>query len=68
MNRLKLMTAFETIPNIVEMAQNKAANFPLEGGNPKAIRLHKEIAEFQQTLLKTIPALIGRLAPGTWGE
>ena len=62
------MGAFETVPNIIEMAKNKAASFPLESRNPKAIRLHKEIAEFQQTLIKTIPALIDRLAPGTWSK
>lgn len=66
MNRLKILAAFGTVPQIIEMAQNKAETFPLDGKNPKRIQLHKNIQDLQETLLRTLPALINKLIPGTF--
>jgi hypothetical protein len=66
MNRLKILGAFETVPNIIEMARNKSETFPLDCKNPKSIQLHKNVQELQATLLRTLPALINRLVPGTF--
>ncbi|RDW79368.1 hypothetical protein BP6252_04006 [Coleophoma cylindrospora] len=65
MNRRKILAAFGAVPNIIETARNKAKNFPLDS-NPKIIRLHKNIQELQETLLRTLPVLINKLIPGTF--
>jgi hypothetical protein len=66
MNRLKILGAFENMPNIIEMARNKAASFPLDSKNPRSIELHKSMDGLHATLLGTLPALINRLIPGTF--
>jgi hypothetical protein len=66
MNRCKILSAFGAVPNIIEMAQNKAETFPMDSKNPKSVQLHKSIQELQETLLRTLPALINKLIPGTF--
>ena len=66
MNRLKILGAFDTVPNVIEMARNKAESFPLDGGNPKSIKLHKSVQELQSTLLDVLPLLINKLVPNTF--
>ncbi|KAK3376048.1 hypothetical protein B0T24DRAFT_699039 [Lasiosphaeria ovina] len=66
MNRLKILAAFESVPNIIEMARNKAETFKLDSNDPKSIQLHKRVQELQLTLIQTLPALINRLVPGTF--
>jgi hypothetical protein len=66
MNRRKILTAFEAVPNIIEIAQNKAKTFPMDSKNPKSVQLHQSIQELQETLLGTLPALINKLIPGTF--
>lgn len=66
MNRAKILASFESVPNIIEMARNKAENFPLDSKNPKSIQLHQNVQELQATLLRTLPALINKLVPGTF--
>ncbi|KAK0713760.1 hypothetical protein B0T26DRAFT_678051 [Lasiosphaeria miniovina] len=66
MNRLKILAAFESVPNIIEMARNKAETFKLDSSNPKSIQLHKCVQELQLMLIRTLPALINRLVPGTF--
>ena len=66
MNRLKILGAFEKVPNIIEMARNKAEAFPLDSGNPKSVQLHKNVEELQATLLETLPPLINKLVPGSF--
>jgi len=66
MNRRKILAAFGDVPNIIEMARNKAETFPLDSKNPKSVQLHKSIQELQETLLRTLPALINKLIPGTF--
>lgn len=56
------------MPNIIEIARNKAETLPLESGYPKSVQLHKSIQELQETLLKTLPVLIDKLVPGTFRE
>ncbi|RDW91763.1 hypothetical protein BP5796_01157 [Coleophoma crateriformis] len=66
MNRRKILAAFGNVPNIIEIARNKAETFPLDSKNPKSIQLHKNIQELQETLLRTLPVLINKLIPGTF--
>ncbi|KAH8892611.1 hypothetical protein GQ53DRAFT_840935 [Thozetella sp. PMI_491] len=66
MNRLKILSALETVPNIIEIARNKAKTFPLDCTNLRSIQLHQAIRDLQDTLLQTLPALINRLVPGTF--
>jgi hypothetical protein len=66
MNREKILAAFENVPNIIEMARNKAETLPLDGANPKSVQLHKSVQELQNTLLEILPALIDKLIPGTF--
>ncbi len=65
MNRTKILAAFEKVPSIIEMAQNKADAFPLDGRNQKSVRLHQAIQELFTTLLGALPALINILIPTT---
>jgi hypothetical protein len=48
------------------MAYGKAESIPRD--QPGSGRLHGMIGELQQTLLRTLPVLIDRLSPGTFGE
>jgi len=48
------------------MAYDKAENIPRD--RPGSDRLHGMIRELQQTLLRTIPVLIEKLNPVTFGE
>jgi hypothetical protein len=66
MNRRKILAAFGAVPNIIEIAQNKAQTFPMDSKNLKSVQLHKSIQELQETLLRTLPALINKLIPGTF--
>lgn len=66
MNRLKILEAFEKVPNIIEMARNKAETFPLDSENPKTVQLHENVHKLQKTLLRTLPVLINKLVPGTF--
>ncbi|KAK3386181.1 hypothetical protein B0H63DRAFT_192787 [Podospora didyma] len=66
LNRLTVLAALETLPNIVEIAQNKMKTFPVESGNPKSIELHKRIQILQARLLETLPLLINKLVPGSF--
>jgi hypothetical protein len=66
MNRRKILAAFGGVPNIIEMAQNKAETFPMDSKNLKSVQLHNSIQELQETLLRTLPALINKLMPGTF--
>jgi len=68
MNRLKILGAFETLPNVIEMAKIKSETFALDINNPKTVELHKCVHELQKTLLQTIPVLITKLVPGTFGR
>ncbi len=67
-DRLKILRTFEDIPNIMCMARSKAKNFPLDRDRPDIIELHESIGKLQDTLIKTLPDLIDRLNPGTFGE
>ncbi|KAE8446335.1 hypothetical protein EG329_012084 [Mollisiaceae sp. DMI_Dod_QoI] len=66
MNRRKILGAFGSVPNIIEIARNKAETFPMDSKNPKSVQLHKSIQELQETLLRTLPVLINKLIPGTF--
>lgn len=66
MNRLKILGAFEKVPNIIEMARNKVETFPLDKNNFKTVKLHASVEELQATLLQTLPVLINKLVPGTF--
>ena len=66
MNRLKILGAFDSVPNVIEMARNKAESFPLDEANPKSIKLHKSIQELQWTLLRVLPPLIDKIVPKTF--
>lgn len=66
MNRLKIMNAFERVPNIVEMAQNKAAMVSPETDHPKTMQLHRHIGLLRKTLVTTLPPLIDILVPRTF--
>jgi hypothetical protein len=66
LNRRKILAAFAAIPNIIEIAQNKAVTFPMDTKNSKIIQLHKSIQDLQETLLQTLPVLINKLIPGTF--
>jgi hypothetical protein len=66
MNRNKILAAFGAVPNIIEIAKKKAETFPLDSKNLKSIQLHNSIQELQETLLRTLPALINKLIPGTF--
>ncbi|KAK0712618.1 hypothetical protein B0T26DRAFT_714770 [Lasiosphaeria miniovina] len=66
LNRLKILAAFERLPNIVEIARNKMKAFPLDIGNSKSIELHQKIHKLQTTLLATLPLLIDKLVPGSF--
>ncbi|KAB5583584.1 hypothetical protein GE09DRAFT_1212161 [Coniochaeta sp. 2T2.1] len=65
MNRLRILGAFEMVPNIIEMARNKAELFPLDAKNPKSVKLHKNVHELRTTLLRALPALIQKLVPSS---
>ena len=65
-NRLKILQAFETLPNIIEAAHNKADNLPLDTENMKSVKLHGAISDLHVTLIRTIPPLINKLIPGTF--
>lgn len=65
MNRLKILTAFDTVPTIIEMAQNKAETLPLDLNNPKSVKLHMNIHELRTTLLRALPVLIQKLVPSS---
>ncbi|KAK0639603.1 hypothetical protein B0T16DRAFT_450265 [Cercophora newfieldiana] len=64
-NRNKILHAFENLPNVIQMAQDKANTFPLDK-KMESIRLHESVNELQQTLLRTLPDLIEKLNPGTF--
>jgi hypothetical protein len=66
MNRLKILAAFGAVPNIIEIARNKAETFPMDSKNLKSVQLHQSIQELQETLLRILPALINKLIPGTF--
>jgi len=68
MNRLKILAAFENLPNIIEMAQDKAKTMPLDVNNPKSIKLHGKIGKLHKTLLQTLPFLMHKLVPNTFGK
>lgn len=63
MNRLRILGAFGKVPNIVEMARNKAETFPLDGQNPKSVKLHQNVHELRMTLVRVLPPLINKLVP-----
>jgi len=65
MNRLRILGAFEMVPNIIEMARNKAETFPLDDRNPKSVKLHKSVHQLRMTLLRALPALIQKLVPSS---
>jgi len=67
MNRLKILGAFERVPNIIELAKDRVETFPRDS-NPKSARLHQSVRDLQLTLLRTLPVLIDKLIPGTFGE
>ncbi|KAK3312951.1 hypothetical protein B0H66DRAFT_569238 [Apodospora peruviana] len=66
MNRVKILAAFENVPNIIEIAWSKAKTFPLDRDKPKSVKLHQNVEKLQETLLKTLPMLINKLVPGTF--
>jgi hypothetical protein len=66
MNRVKILNAFGSLPNIIEMARNKAKNLPLDNTNAKSVSLHDSVKELLDTLLDALPALIEKLIPGTF--
>ncbi|KAM7183494.1 hypothetical protein V8F33_013541 [Rhypophila sp. PSN 637] len=63
LNRVKILGAFENVPNIIEMARNKAKTFPLDNDNPKSVQLHTKVRLLQDTLIKSFPPLINKLVP-----
>lgn len=65
MNRLKILDAFQNVPNIIEMARNKAETFPLDDQNPKSVKLHQNVHELRTTLVRALPPLINKIAPST---
>ena len=67
-HRVKILGAFQDVPNIIEMATNKSNIFPLDRQHPKIIQLHKNVQELHTTLLKALPVLINMLIPGTFRE
>jgi len=68
MNRQRILTAFGNVPNIIEIAKNKAETFPFDSQSPKRVKLHDSIEHLYNTLLLTLPALIDRLIPGTFSK
>ena len=48
------------------MAYGKAKSIPPD--QKGSVRLHTVIGKLQQTLVESIPVLIGRLIPGTFSE
>jgi hypothetical protein len=65
MNRLKILGAFENLPNIIEMAKNKQKTFKPDSKDPKSLDLHIRVEHLQTTLLRILPILIDKLVPGT---
>ena len=68
MNRLKILAAFENLPNIIEMAKNKQKTFKPDSDDPKSRDLHLRVEHLQTTLLRVLPILIDKLVPGTLSE
>jgi len=66
MNRIKILTAFERVPNIIEEAQNKAKSFPVGHENPRTVTLHSKIHALRDTLVRVLPVLINILIPKTF--
>jgi hypothetical protein len=67
-NRVKILGAFEMVPNIIESARNKAETFKKDRSKPKNMQLHDHIEKLQDVLLRVIPALINLIIPGTFGK
>jgi hypothetical protein len=65
LNRLRILGAFEMVPNIIETARNKTETFPLDERNPKSIKLHDSVNKLRTTLLRALPALIQKLVPSS---
>ncbi|KAF2672080.1 hypothetical protein BT63DRAFT_422585 [Microthyrium microscopicum] len=59
-SRQKILQAFEDIPDVMMMASGKFDTLPQN--HPRRRKLHENIKELQQVLLRTLPALIDRLS------
>jgi hypothetical protein len=66
MNRYKILSAFERLPNIIEEAENKSTAFPLNPENPKTVRLDRTVRGLRMLLVQSLPALINILIPNTF--
>lgn len=66
MNRIKILAAFERVPNIIEEAQNKANTFPLDKENPRTVKLDRQVRALRKTLVQVLPVLINILIPNTF--
>jgi hypothetical protein len=60
------LRTFEDIPSIIITASGKAERIPRD--QPGIDILQALVGELQKTLLDTLPVLIDRLNPGTFGE
>jgi hypothetical protein len=60
--RWMILTAFEDIPDIIEMARRKAETFRSDR------ELMEKVQNLKLTLLKSLPILIDLLCPGTYRE
>ena len=62
-DRLKILAAFDDMPNAILMAHNKAGAFPRDEANLHSIRLHDSVDALYKTLLGVLPPLIKTLNP-----
>ncbi len=68
MNRDRILHAFETLPNIIESARNRAQKLPLDTETPRSVNLHKAVFDLHKGLVQMLPSLINKLVPGTFGK
>jgi hypothetical protein len=66
LNRYKILSAFERLPNIIEEAENKSNAFPLDTSNPKTVRLDRAVWGLRMLLVQSLPALINILIPNSF--
>jgi len=66
LNRYKILSAFERLPNVIEEAQNKSNAFPVDKANPKTVILDRAVRGLRMLLVQSLPALINILIPNTF--
>ncbi|KAK0643182.1 hypothetical protein B0T16DRAFT_178493 [Cercophora newfieldiana] len=66
MNRYKILSAFEKLPNIIEEAENKSNAFPLDNTKPKTVILDRAVRGLRMLLVQSLPALINILIPNSF--